>query len=71
MPQKNCKYNPFYKLNINCIYNLYCNIFCNVFSVNLYPQPYEQKQLICILNLPKANLYPQPLPNRAVDLFPR
>lgn len=37
----------------------------------LYPQPYGQKQLICILDLPKANLYSQPLLNRAVDLFPR
>ena len=40
-------------------------------TVILYPQPYEPKQLICILDLPKANLYSQPLLNRAVDLFPR
>lgn len=69
--QKDCNCNLYYKLNKSLFFIFNYNYFCNVFTVNLHPQPYEPKQLICILNLPKANLYSRPSSNRAVDLFPK
>jgi len=42
----------------------------SAFLIFLSTQPYKQKQLICILNLPKANLYSQPIYLTMIDLFP-